>query len=334
MNNNALACTAAHTSVSGQTNKQTVFEHNTYILGLVDFAIEVGDFASGAIPPDGTKITNNSITLTHDSIAGAISFSNVTSCVATGNTINAAGHTWSIAGIELVAAAGCTLNTNTISGTPASGGDYSAITANGSNGSAILGNILSAGIFWGNGSGTTNKTNNNSTIQGNVINPTAGSTFTTGLIHTQCNISGGCQVSNNIITGNTLNSTGSTVPGGIAMENDYNPGNDGLGVMRTNTVAGNTYIGTFSSGNVFTGGTVTNTLYDGMVTVTGNGVANFTVDTTAHITASTPTTDAMALSNNATLGQTCIFTARYGLGSAVEFRRRWKLHWQRRRCQR
>ena len=302
----ANSCIASHTSVSGQTNKNTKIANNQIIQGAGCYAIEVGSFTAGAVPPDTVSITGNKVQRTANAACGGISVSTATNVTESLNTVDNGGFTYVTNVFEFVGTFGSSFTGNVSSNEPVGANNFD-LSISGTSGATVQSNIFQGGIFLGNGSGTTNLHNDSNVVEGNTITLPSGATYdsTHPLIWLRCNAAGGCTVNNNRVMGNAVTMTGATVQYGIYLDNDF-PGGGG-GSVDSNNISSNGFIGTFGTARFGSGGSPTNTTDDGFVTVTGNGIANFTVDTTAHITASTPITDALALSNNATLGQNLYF---------------------------
>lgn len=241
---------AVHTYRRGGTATNISIHNNTIRHGGNNFAIEIGAFGAGAVPPSGVNVADNTITLAVKS-NGAISFSTLNNGAATGNVIDADRNPMYITAIELVSTKNVTVSHNTFKNGPP--GTAYTMSIDGGRNNRLIANRFEGGIYVGTSREDASHVDDN-VIEGNVLSPPNGSGFSRGLIWLQCNTRN-CSLSRNNIRGNVLN--GSGAPVAVNLENDY-AGRGGR--MDGNRVSGNQMRDVRQRTNIGDG--VTNTVTD------------------------------------------------------------------------
>lgn len=214
--------------------------------GGQNFAIEVGAFGLGAVPPDGVTVRKNTIALTIPS-SGGVSLSTIKNGSVLDNSIDAGGNRMNIAAIELVSTVNVTVSGNTF--VHAAPNTAYTMSIDGGSENRILNNHMDGGIYVGTSRTGSSHVDNN-VIEGNVLTAPGGSDFARGFIWLQCNTLN-CSLSRNQIRNNRLGGVPATI--GVNLENDY----PGHGVMEGNQVYANQVSG--GGKNIAIGG-ATNTV--------------------------------------------------------------------------
>ncbi len=203
-----------HTWMRGGTAENISIRDNAIVHGGDNFAVEVGAFGEGSVPPSNVSMSRNIIRLAVDS-NGAISYSTLNRGAISENRIDAGGHQMRIDAIELVSTTKIIVSHNVV--THAHSAAAYTISINGGRENVVEDNVFEGGIYAGTSRADWPNVDHN-LIRGNTLTATPRADLPRGLIWFQCNTFR-CSISGNVVTGNTLN--GNDAGAGVNLENDY-----------------------------------------------------------------------------------------------------------------
>jgi Right handed beta helix region len=212
----------AHTTAPASQINHLVIAGNVLLAAQnhkTEFCVEVGAF--GGLPPNYISVTGNSCRLTANGADGGFSMSAVNHAAESGsNVFDAAGFTYTIAPFEDVVCSNCVIAGNVVNDGPGGNG----ISIDRSTDTVVSGNTITGFLVGRYGYGihvfvcnSTNPSATGNTISNNkIVFPTSGAGRG---IWQQCKATG-ANCRNNIYTGNTIVSDGTTGSIGILIEND------------------------------------------------------------------------------------------------------------------
>ena len=203
-----------HTWMRGGRAENIDIHDNTIVHGGDNFAVEVGAFGEGSIPPSNVAMARNIIRLAGDS-NGAISYSTLNHGAISENRIDAGGHQMRIDAIELVSTTQVIVSHNSLIHAEPTAAYTIAI--NGGRENVVEDNVFEGGIYVGTSRADWPNVDHN-LIRGNTLTAAPRAELPRGLIWFQCNTFH-CSISGNVATGNTLNGNGTGA--GVNLENDY-----------------------------------------------------------------------------------------------------------------
>lgn len=222
-----------HFGKADRVCSQITIKNNTINCG--GFGVEIGLF-KGASRPQNIVVTNNRIFANHPSVQGGISFDTVNDSEISHNLFDTKGFPRKIGGIEIVACNNVSVSDNTIIGRNSIN---KGISVNRDVGCKVVNNSISGFTTYGIALATAGNEDlraNNNVISQNTLSSSGNTVGIWVQANLAPNVMAVAQVNNNLITHNTIRGDSSPGSRGIVMVNAAQQS----GQLKGNQIIGNT----------------------------------------------------------------------------------------------